>query len=157
MTDNQRLARVLGLLSRVAAKGPLPEKVYLAVVSIGGYLRFGEVTSLQTSELLATEAARLAGVPVTPWTLADWNKKNGLPEEHEPVIVTARTPDGGLYTGPAWLLEVEPPDDGSEAPPEYAAMFHDGPDTGFEVIEVIAWTRDWPEPYRPEETTDEQA
>lgn len=131
MTDNQRLARVLEILARVAAKGdPLPEKFYLAVVSIGSYLRFGEVTSLQTSELLVTEAARLAGVPVDGWYTGpghDCFEKEVLVQHRNGKRFVA------TWTGAEWADE----------------------SLSWRETAIAAW-RPLPAPYRPEEKTDEQ-
>ena len=86
------------------------------------------------------------------WTPVDYALKGGLPEENEPVLVTWRTKDGELFVMSAWLLE----DDASGSAEEYAVDFFDAPFGGDRFEGVIAWSRDWPAPYRPEETTDEQ-
>lgn len=139
-TPNARLARVLEILARVARKGSegavmVARAMYFASADDG----------LDTAEVCAAEAARLAGVPVSPWVLVRSADRMALPSDGEPVIVTALDDNGEPYSCSAVLMESE---DGTPL------GFFSDVTSGDRIGKVIAWTSDWPEPYRPEEATD---
>lgn len=133
-TPNARLARVLRLLADVAERG-----YYLSTEEGLGsaYLAYCpddlNLAHLKDAESYATEAARLAGVPLDGWRTDE--PPANLPDDALIVLRSnGRICIAGRILG-AWHT-------GREIYSDHKAA-------------VLAW-RPLPEPYRPEEKTDEQ-
>ncbi len=139
-TPNSRLARVLRILADVAERGDE------GGLMVARAMHFALVCDFDAAEVCATEAARLAGVP-----LDGWRRPDAVPVD-EFVLVTVRDMDidgGKPYVCESILCESQ--DEGTY---EWC-MRPDYNDEPAPLLggSVLAW-RPRPAPYRPEETTD---